>query len=332
MTRILVTGAGGFIGGHLVKYLLSQARATLDPVTIVAIDLKPEHLWWQVHRDAVNIGNMDLTNHEETYALIRSINPVEVYALAANMGGMGFIAYHGAQILNTSMRISMNTIDAAHSVGVKKLLYTSSVCVYPYDTSVSVYMNEYDAYPANPSDDYGWEKLTAERMLQAYHRDYGFDIRIARLHNTYGTHGTWNGGREKAPAALCRKAAEAKLGGLSSIEVWGNSETTRVFLHVDDCVEGLVRLMESRYTLPLNLGCEQTVSISSLARLALHCADIPQIAINYVTGPVGHKHRGHSSYNCLNVLGWQPRRYMEQGIYELYKWVEQQVISSRGNQ
>lgn len=330
--KILVTGAGGFIGGHLVKRLLSDGH------DVYGVDVKQAHEWWQLPGNGGWYG-VDLRQPREAERVMKYLEPDRVYALAADMGGMGFIKFNDAQILHNNLLINLNTIHAAHKAGVKRYLFTSSVCVYDYDklriaSCEDHTADESFAYPAQPPDEYGWEKLTSERVLQSYHRDYGMDIRIARLHNTYGPYGTWSGGREKAPAALCRKVAESKLRGDDpiSIDVWGDGQATRVFMYVDDCVEGLIRLMESDHTEPLNLGCSEVVSVDDLAMLCYDAAfdghywdEKPLVGLNFIEGPQGHRHRAQDNAHIRQVLGGEPNITMAEGLAKTYPWIEERV-------
>ena len=320
MKRALVTGAGGFIGSHLVKYLKDKGY------WVRGVDLKyPE--WGKSAADRFIL--CDLRNTKEAHQALRNWRGTfdEVYALAADMGGMGFISSHHAQILRNNALININTLDAARQVGVGRYLYTSSACVYPeyrqLETDVPG-LKEADAWPAQPQDAYGLEKLVTEELCKHYRRDYGLETRIARLHNVYGPLGTYQGGREKAPAAFCRKVAEAKLSGQREIDMWGDGEQTRSFCYVDDCVEGLYRLMQSDYADPLNIGSDRLISMNDLARLI---ADIAGVAldIRHIDGPQGV--RGRLSDNTLikQVLGWEPKTALEDGLAITYQWIEQQV-------
>ncbi len=254
----------------------------------------------------------------------------EVYALSADMGGMGFISSHHAEILRNNALINIQTLEAARQSGVKRYLYTSSACIYPeylQTTTDVVPLKEDDAYPAQPQDAYGWEKLITERLCTHYREDYGIETRIVRFHNIFGPLGTWTGGREKAPAAMCRKVAIAKLIGNHEIEIWGDGQQTRSFCYIDDCVVGLHKLMRSDYHLPLNLGQDRMVTIDELADIVADVAGI-RITKRHVPGPQGVRGRNSDNTRLREVLGWEPRISLEEGIRRTYVWVEDQVRKS----
>jgi GDP-D-mannose 3', 5'-epimerase len=315
-TRVLVTGAGGFIGHHLVSYLVERGY------WVRGVDVKePEYLPTAAHEFRL----LDLRQSESCVEATRGID--EVYALAADMGGMGFISAHHAQILYNNSLISLHTLGAARENGVQRLLYTSSACVYPeyrqMDANVTP-LREEDAYPAQPQDAYGWEKLITERLCTHFREDYGMQTRIVRFHNIFGPHGTWDGGREKVPAAMCRKIALAKLTGNPEVEIWGDGEQTRSFCYIDDCVEGIHRLMRSDFVEPLNLGQDRMVTINELADLVAAAAGI-SITRRHVPGPQGVRGRNSDNTRLRAVLGWEPRVSLEDGLARTYAWIEQQV-------
>jgi len=319
MKRALVSGAGGFIGSHLVKYLKARGY------WVRGVDIKqPE--WEPSAADSFIVA--DLRNADKARQALGEWMWDEVYALAADMGGMGFISSHHAQILRNNALININTLDAALDWQVGRYLYTSSACVYPeyrqLDTDVPG-LKESDAWPAQPQDAYGLEKLVTEELCKHYRHDYGLETRIARLHNVYGPYGTYQGGREKAPAAFCRKVATAKRDGLDTIEMWGDGEQTRSFCWVGDCVDGLWRLMQSDYTEPLNIGSDRLISMNDLARIVMRIAGV-DLDIRHIDGPQGV--RGRLSDNTLikQVLGWEPKTALEDGLVITYRWIEQQVL------
>lgn len=314
--RILVTGAGGFIGSHLVASLKKKGHY------VRGVDLKlPEFA--QTCADEFIVG--DLRDPKVAETVSRNID--DVYALAADMGGMGFISCHHAQILHNNALINLNSIEAARKNNVRRYLYASSACVYPEyrQTDVdAVPLKEQDVYPAMPQDAYGWEKLVSERLALHYRDDYKMSVRIVRFHNVYGPLGTWDGGREKAPAALCRKIATAKLTNHPEIEVWGDGLQTRSFMYIDDCLEGLERLMESNYQDPINLGRDEMISINDLAHLITKIAEF-EVRLKHVSGPQGVRGRNSDNELCRKVLGWEPSINLEEGLAKTYSWIEQQV-------
>ena len=317
MTRTaVVTGAGGFIGWHLVRYL--KARGYY----VIGVDIKKPTF---EPSQADEFRLLDLRYYGNAVSAVRHHDGVdEVYGLAADMGGMGFITSHDATIMHDNILINMNTLEAARAHRRGRYFFSSSACVYPNRPLGKPDLREEDAYPALPDNEYGWEKLYFERVCMAYARDYDMVTRIARFHNTYGENGTWRGGREKAPAALCRKVAEAKRRGETFIEVWGDGSAVRSYTYIDDTVEGIYRLMQSDYGYPLNIGSDQAVSVNELVDII---ADVAGIAVEkrYVSGPVGVTARNSDNALCRRVLGWAPATTLRDGITRLYPWVEAQV-------
>jgi GDP-D-mannose 3', 5'-epimerase len=320
MTRTLVTGAGGFIGHHLV------ARLKRNGHWVRGADLRtPEY----EPSAADEFVEADLRGSAKCLEVTAGVD--EIYALAADMGGMGFISANHARILHNNALINIHTLEAARLNRVKRYLYSSSACVYPEyrqnDVDV-IPLKEEDAYPAQPQDAYGWEKLVAERLCVYYGEEYGMETRIVRFRNIFGPLGTWTGGREKAPAALCRKMAIAKLTGSHEVELWGDGQQTRSFCYIDDCVTGICKLMRSEYRNPLNLGQNRLITIDGLADIVAGIAGI-DIRKKHIAGPQGVRGRNSDNTRLQAVLGWTPEISLEDGLAQTYRWIEGQVISSR---
>jgi len=313
--RVVVTGAGGFIGHHLVKRLKSMGH------WVRGVDIKePEY-------DATSADEFLLLDLREFQNCVRAVNGVgDVYNLAADMGGIGYITAFHALLTRNNILINSHMLEAARLASVGRYLYTSSACIYPMflqnDVDVTP-LREDQAIPADPEKGYGWEKLFAEQLTSYYHEECGLDVRMVRFHNIYGPLGTYEGGKEKAPAAICRKVAEAA--DHSEIEVWGDGEQTRSFCHIDDCVEGLIRLMDSGYTHPLNLGTDELVTINQLVDAVCLASGKRLTRRHDLTKPQGV--RGRNSDNSLlnNVLGWLPSISLEEGINSTYSWIWDQL-------
>jgi GDP-D-mannose 3',5'-epimerase len=317
-TKVLVTGAGGFIGHHLVNFLKDNGY------WVRGVDVKyPE--FGDTRADEFEL--LDLRRWDSCLQATRAVD--QVYALAADMGGMGFISANHSQILHNNILINTHTLEAARINGVSEYLYTSSACVYPEyrQTEAEVVpLKEEDVYPAQPQDAYGWEKLVSEHMCRHYREDHGLKTHIVRFHNIFGPLGTWEGGREKAPAAMCRKVAYAKASGDHEIEIWGDGEQTRSFCYIDDCVVGIHKLMHSDYYEPLNLGQDRLISINALVEMV---ADIAGISITrkHIDGPQGVRGRNSDNTRLQEVLGWAPEISLEDGMAHTYEWIEAEALA-----
>jgi GDP-D-mannose 3',5'-epimerase len=314
--RVLVCGAGGFIGGHLVKRLKGEGY------WVRGVDLKRNEFSPSPANEFI-IG--DLRHADVVGSVVADID--EVYQLAADMGGAGYIfsGEHDADVMHNSATINLNVLEIGREARIKKFFYSSSACIYPaYNQTNPDNPNcsEDSAYPAAPDSEYGWEKLFSERLYASYQRNYGIEIHVARFHNIFGPEGTWCGGREKAPAAICRKVAEAPDG--AEIEIWGDGRQTRSFLYVDECVEGIRRLMESNFAGPVNIGSEEMVTINQLAFMAMEIAG-KQLRLHHVDGALGVRGRNSSNHLIRQKLGWAPSSSLHQGLEITYRWVETQV-------
>jgi nucleoside-diphosphate-sugar epimerase len=318
LTRVLVTGAGGFIGHHLTSYLVQHGH------WVRGVDLRqPEY---EVTH-AQEFLQLDLRRWENTLRATEGVD--EVYNLAANMGGIGFIESHKAEITRDSALINLHMIEAARVNGATRFLFSSSACVYPgylQQSAEVTPLKEEDAYPADAEDGYGWEKLFMERQCRHYREDYGLQTRIVRFHNIYGELGTYDGGREKSPAAICRKVALAEPGG--SIEIWGDGLQTRSYCYVQDCVEGIVRLMRSDYADPLNLGTDRLVTINELVDIVCEIAGKRLERTHDLTRPQGVRGRNSDNTRLRQVLGWEPEIPLEVGLARTYRWIESELATA----
>ncbi len=316
MTKVLVNGAGGFIGGHLVTRLKHEG------CWVRAVDLK-RHEFLNVPADEFVTG--DLRDPSLARAVVEGMD--EVYQFAADMGGAGYIftGEHDAEVMHNSATINLNTLEYGRRAGVKKFFYSSSACIYPEHNQLdpdNPLCSEDSAYPAAPDSEYGWEKLFSERIYAACMRNYGVHVRVARFHNIFGPHGTWRGGKEKAPAAMCRKVAEAPDGG--EIEIWGDGLQTRSFLYIDECLDGVRRLMDSDFAGPVNIGSEEMVTINQLAQIAMDAAG-KKLRVRHIAGPLGVRGRNSDNRLIREKLGWAPSRPLSEGIQKTYEWISAQV-------
>src|SRR5919112_1527312 len=314
-TKVLVTGAGGFIGHHLTNYLVERGY------WVRGVDIKePEYETTRAH----DFQLLDLRFWDNCLKATQGID--EVYGLAANMGGIGFIETNKAVIVRDNTLINLNSIEAARINGVKRYLYTSSACIYPgyrqKETSV-LPLKESDAYPADAEDGYGWEKLYMERVCRHYTEDFGLDTRVVRFHNIFGPLGTYDGGREKSPAAICRKIALAEDG--EDIEVWGDGEQTRSYCYIDDCVEGIYRLMRSDYREPLNLGQDRMITVNELVDMVAAAAGKQVRRRHDLAAPQGVRGRNSDNTRLREVLGWEPQLSLEEGLARTYAWIRAQL-------
>lgn len=322
MKKVVVTGAGGFIAGHLVVALKKMGYK------VRAVDKKPLNQWYQVTEDVENLV-LDLNMKDSCYQVINGYN--EVFNLAADMGGMGFIETHKADCM-LSVLINTHMLMAARDCGIDRFFYSSSACVYNGEKQTdpdNPGLKEEDAYPALAEDGYGWEKLFSERMCRHFSEDYGIITRVARLHNVYGPHGTYDGGREKAPAAICRKVIEKELNGKDQIIIWGDGRQTRSFMYIDDCIKGIIDIMYSDIKEPINLGSSEMVSINQLTDIVENIAGYKLKRTYDLNAPKGV--RGRNSDNTLikKYLNWEPSISLHDGLTKTYAWIREQMIRDK---
>jgi nucleoside-diphosphate-sugar epimerase len=321
---ILVAGGGGFIGGHLVARLREQGHR------IRAADIKPLDEWYQVFPDVENVV-ADLKLVENCTGVCRGVS--EVYQLAADMGGMGFIE-HNKALCMLSVLTNTHMLQAAQAAGVRRFFYSSSACVYNADKQVSadvVPLKEEDAYPAMAEDGYGWEKLFSERMCRHFREDFGLATRVARYHNVYGPHGTWEGGREKAPAAICRKVIQAKASGQHTIEIWGDGHQTRSFMYIDDCIRGTLAIAASDILDPINLGSSELVTINQLVDIAEEIGGVRLRRTYNLSAPKGVNGRNSDNTRIRQALGWEPSLRLRDGMERTYRWIHDAYLRKYGD-
>ena len=322
---IVVAGAGGFIGGHLVGHLLAQGHRHIR-----AIDIKPAGEWYQLFDKAENL-HLDLQRLESCSQACEGAT--DIYQLAADMGGMGFIENNKALCMLTVL-INTHMLMAARQAGVDRFFYSSSACVYNADKQKSeavTPLREADAYPAMPEDGYGWEKLFSERMCRHFREDFGMATRVARYHNVYGPHGTWDGGREKAPAAICRKVIHAKVTGSDEIEIWGDGHQTRSFMYIDDCLKGTEMFMYGDVTEPLNLGSNELVTINQLVNIVEEIADIRLKRSYILDAPKGVNGRNSDNTKIKEYFDWEPGTRLRDGMERTYRWIYDEYLAKHGS-
>tara|TARA_B100000945_G_C20405949_1_gene610014 strand:+ start:402 stop:1412 length:1011 start_codon:yes stop_codon:yes gene_type:complete len=324
--KILVVGAGGFIAGHLIKKLLENGNC------IIASDIKPKEYWFQDFDEVENHYQMDMKDISNCRKVMKDID--YVFNMACNMGGMGFIENNKAKCMQ-SVLINTNLLMASNEHKVEKYFFSSSACVYNASKQKDVFvesLKETDAYPADPEDGYGWEKLFSERMCRHFMEDFGIQVRVARYHNIYGPYGTYDGGREKAPAALCRKIIQSQINKEGKIEVWGDGKQTRTFLYIDDCIEGTLRLFESEYSNPINIGSDEQVSINQMIEMIENISGVKKLKKEYqLEKPKGV--RGRSSNNELvkKVLNWSYQKSLKDGLKLTYDWINSEMKKEGSN-
>src|SRR5713226_7119604 len=321
---VLVAGGGGFIGGHLVAELRRRG------LKVRAADVKPLAEWYQVFPDVDNVV-ADLKLSDQCTRVCRGV--AEVFQLAADMGGMGFIE-HNKGLCMLSVLTNTHLLQAAHAAGMRRFFYSSSACVYNAEKQVSAAvkpLREEDAYPAMPEDGYGWEKLFSERMCRHFREDFGLATRVARYHNVYGPHCTWEGGREKGTAGICRKGIPGKASGRHSIEIWGDGRQTRSFMYIDDCVKGTLAIAESDILEPINLGSSELVTINQLVDIVEEIAGIHLERSYNLSAPKGVNGRNSDNNRMRNALGWEPSIRLREGMEKTYRWIHDEYMQKHGD-
>ena len=324
-SKILVCGGGGFIGSHFVQRMIKGGSND-----IVCVDIKPINDWFQIFDNCENYS-LDLKSYQNCLKVTSGVE--HIYNFACNMGGMGFIENNKAECM-LSVLINTNLLRAAIENKSKKYLFTSSACVYNAEKQKSTFVDslkESDAYPADPEDGYGWEKLFSERMCRHFTEDFNLETRVVRYHNVYGPLGTFDGGREKAPAAICRKIAEAKLKGLKEIEVWGDGEQTRSFMFIDDCLDGTEKVFNSKYSDPFNVGSDEQVSINQLVDYVEEIADYKVKRKHLLDKPKGVRGRSSDNTKIVKEIGWEPKILLKDGLKKTYDWIFNELKEGRNN-
>jgi GDP-D-mannose 3',5'-epimerase len=323
--RYLICGAGGFIGGHLVKNLMDEGHE------LICVDIKPKEFWFQIFDQNTNYS-LDLKDYQNCRKVCEQ-DIDYVYNMACNMGGMGFIENNKAECM-LSVLINTNLLRACTEFNIKKYLFSSSACVYNANKQKKSFvegLKEEDAYPADPEDGYGWEKLFSERMCRHFNEDFGIDTKIVRYHNVYGPMGTYDGGREKAPAALCRKIAMAKINNFKNIEVWGDGEQTRSFMYIDDCITGTKRIFDHNKNEPYNLGSEEQVSINQMIEIIADIANYKVDKDYLLDKPKGVRGRSSDNTKIFDSIKWKPEIKLIDGLTKTYKWIYNQIIQNKNN-
>ncbi len=322
----LVVGGGGFIAGHLIKKLINDGN------NVVATDIKPKHFWFQTFDEIKSYAEMDMKDYSNCLKVTRGVD--YIFNMACNMGGMGFIENNKAECM-LSVLINTNLLRASLENKIKKYFFSSSACVYNTSKQSKIFikgLKEEDAYPAMPEDGYGWEKLFSERMCRHFMEDFGLEVRMARYHNIYGPLGTYDGGREKAPAAICRKIAKAIINKKDEIEIWGDGKQTRTFLFIDDCIEGTLRLFNSDYNKPINIGSDEQVSINQITDIIEKISGVKNLKRKYLLDkPKGVRGRSSNNDNAIKTLNWKYKISLKEGLTKTYNWIYAELKKDRSN-